>query len=48
MGATIGREPAEAFWGGYTSIVIDPDGHPREIAHNPGWHVTEEGGVRLG
>jgi uncharacterized protein len=46
-GATIGREPAEAFWGGYTALFIDPDGHPWEIAHNPRWTVTEDGGVRL-
>jgi uncharacterized protein len=46
-GATIGREPAETFWGGYSSIMIDPDGHPWEIAHNPGWTLTADGGVRL-
>jgi hypothetical protein len=47
-GARVGREPAETFWGGYSSIVIDPDGHPWEIAHNPGWHLDEEGGLHLG
>jgi uncharacterized protein len=46
-GATIGREPAETFWGGYSSVMIDPDGHPWEIAHNPHWTVTEGGGVSL-
>jgi uncharacterized glyoxalase superfamily protein PhnB len=46
-GATVAREPAEAFWGGYTSMVIDPDGHPWEIAHNPGWDLDEEGGAHL-
>ena len=46
-GATIGREPAETFWGGYSAVFIDPDGHPWEIAHNPHWTVTEDGGVRL-
>ena len=46
-GATIGREPAETFWGGYSSVMIDPEGHPWEIAHNPHWTITEEGGVRL-
>ena len=45
--ATIGREPAETFWGGYSSVFIDPDGHPWEIAHNPHWTLTEDGGVRL-
>ncbi len=46
-GATIAREPAETFWGGYDSVVIDPDGHPWEIAHNPGWRLTDDGGVHL-
>jgi hypothetical protein len=47
-GATIAREPAETFWGGYSSVMIDPDGHPWEIALNPRWTLTEDGGVRLG
>jgi hypothetical protein len=46
-GAVIGREPAETFWGGYSGVFIDPEGHPWEVAHNPRWVVTEEGGVRL-
>ncbi len=46
-GATIGREPAETFWGGYSSVFLDPDGHPWEIAHNPHWTLTPDGGVRL-
>jgi catechol 2,3-dioxygenase-like lactoylglutathione lyase family enzyme len=47
-GATIGREPAETFWGGYSSVFIDPEGHPWEIAHNPHWTLTSDGGVNLG
>jgi predicted lactoylglutathione lyase len=46
-GATIGREPAETFWGGYSAIFIDPDGHPWEIAHNPSWTIEEDGSVSL-
>jgi catechol 2,3-dioxygenase-like lactoylglutathione lyase family enzyme len=46
-GATIGREPAETFWGGYSGVFVDPEGHPWEIAHNPRWTLTEDGGVRL-
>jgi uncharacterized protein len=46
-GARIGREPAETFWGGYSGVIVDPDGHPWEIAHNPHWTVTEDGGVKL-
>ena len=47
-GATIGREPGETFWGGYSAIFVDPEGHPWEIAHNPHWTITPDGGVRLG
>jgi hypothetical protein len=46
-GARIGREPEETFWGGYSSVFIDPDGHPWEVAHNPHWTLTDDGGVRL-
>lgn len=47
-GATIGREPARTFWGGYSGLFVDPEGHPWEVAHNPRWTITAEGGVRLG
>jgi predicted lactoylglutathione lyase len=46
-GATIGREPGETFYGGYSGIFIDPDGHPWEVAHNPRWTITEDGATRL-
>jgi predicted lactoylglutathione lyase len=46
-GATIGREPAETFWGGYSGVFIDPDGHPWEIAHNPRWTIADDGSVIL-
>ena len=46
-GATIGRRGAETFWGGYTGIFIDPDGHPWEVAHNPGWPIQPDGTVHL-
>jgi predicted lactoylglutathione lyase len=46
-GATIGREPAATFWGGYSSVIVDPEGHPWEIAHNPHWTITADGGVSL-
>jgi catechol 2,3-dioxygenase-like lactoylglutathione lyase family enzyme len=46
-GATIGREPAATFWGGYSGVFADPDGHPWEVAHNPHWQVTEDGGISL-
>ncbi len=46
-GARIGREPGPTFWGGYSGISIDPDGHTWEVAHNPGWHLEDDGSVRL-
>jgi uncharacterized protein len=46
-GANIVREPAETFWGGYSAVFIDPDGHPWEVAHNPRWRITDEGQTRL-
>ena len=46
-GATIGREPAETFWGGYSGIFIDPDGHPWEVAYNSRWNLAEDGSVTL-
>jgi uncharacterized protein len=46
-GATIGREPAGTFWGGYSALFIDPDGHPWEVAHNPGWTLLADGSVSM-
>jgi predicted lactoylglutathione lyase len=46
-GATIAREGAATFWGGYSGVFIDPDGHPWEVAHNPGWKLQSDGSVRL-
>jgi catechol 2,3-dioxygenase-like lactoylglutathione lyase family enzyme len=46
-GADIVREPAEAFWGGYSAAFTDPDGHPWEVAHNPHWTIREDGSIEL-
>jgi catechol 2,3-dioxygenase-like lactoylglutathione lyase family enzyme len=46
-GARIGREPAETFYGGYAGVFIDPDGHPWEVAHNPGFELHEDGSIGL-
>jgi uncharacterized protein len=47
-GATIPRSGAETFWGGYSGVFVDPDGHPWEVAHNPRWTVHEDGRTTLG
>jgi predicted lactoylglutathione lyase len=46
-GATIGRRGAETFWGGYSGVFVDPDGHPWEVAHNPRWTIEADGSVKL-
>jgi catechol 2,3-dioxygenase-like lactoylglutathione lyase family enzyme len=46
-GATIGRPGANTFWGGYSGVFIDPEGHPWEVAHNPHWKLSEDGSVSL-
>jgi hypothetical protein len=46
-GARIAREPAKTFWGGYSGVFVDPDGHPWEVAHNPNWTLDADGSVRL-
>jgi len=46
-GATVARPAGETFWGGYSGIFHDPDGHPWEIAHNPSWTIEDDGSVKL-
>jgi catechol 2,3-dioxygenase-like lactoylglutathione lyase family enzyme len=47
-GARIARGGAPTEWGGYSGVFVDPDGHPWEIAVNPGWPLDDDGSVRLG
>ena len=47
-GATIARQGAETFWGGYSGVFVDPEGHAWEVAHNPHWTVAADGSVSLG
>jgi predicted lactoylglutathione lyase len=46
-GARIPREGAETFWGGYSGMFHDLDGHPWEVAHNPHWRVAADGSTNL-
>jgi uncharacterized protein len=46
-GGTVLREGAATFWGGYSGVFADPDGHPWEIAHNPHWTIRDDGSVSL-
>ena len=46
-GATVTKDPAETFYGGYAGYFLDPDGHAWEVAHNPGFTLTEDGALVL-
>ena len=46
-GATLARPGAQTFWGGYSGVFVDPDGHPWEVAHNPHWTLAADGSVEL-
>lgn len=46
-GATIGRPGEATFWGGYSGVFVDPDGHPWEVAHNPHWTLAADGSIRI-
>ena len=44
-GVKIIKKPKDAFWGGYSSYVSDPDGNLWEIAFNPFLPLDENGNV---
>jgi predicted lactoylglutathione lyase len=46
-GATVTKEPAETFYGGYAGYFTDPDGHAWEVAYNPGFTLAEDGSLTL-
>lgn len=46
-GATVTRRPATTFYGGYAGVFTDPDGHPWEIAYNPGFAMAADGSIEL-
>jgi catechol 2,3-dioxygenase-like lactoylglutathione lyase family enzyme len=46
-GARITKPAAETFYGGYAGYFADLDGHLWEVAHNPGFTLTEDGSLIL-
>jgi hypothetical protein len=46
-GGRVTREGAETFWGGYSGVFLDTEGHAWEVAHNPHWTVNDDGSVSL-
>lgn len=46
-GGRLVKQPAEAFWGGYSGYFSDPNGHLWEVAYNPHWTLDEIGRVTV-
>ena len=46
-GGTILRSGAATFWGGYSGVFADPEGHAWEVAHNPHWTLRADGSISL-
>ena len=46
-GGTLLKPATLADWGGTSGYFADPDGHPWEVAHNPGFPIDEDGRVRI-
>ena len=46
-GGTVARPGGPTFWGGYSGVFVDPEGHPWEVAHNPDWTIHDDGSIIL-
>jgi len=46
-GAAEIRPPERQFWGGYSGVFADLDGHYWELAYNPAWLPGEDGQIRI-
>ncbi|QBI18591.1 VOC family protein [Egibacter rhizosphaerae] len=46
-GATVTRPPGKTFYGGYAACFADLDGHVWEVAHNPGFTLSEDGALTV-
>jgi catechol 2,3-dioxygenase-like lactoylglutathione lyase family enzyme len=46
-GATLLKAAQETSWGGYSGYFADPDRHPWEIVHAPGFSLSPEGRLLL-
>jgi catechol 2,3-dioxygenase-like lactoylglutathione lyase family enzyme len=46
-GASILKPAEMAIFGGLSGYFADPDGHPWEVAHNPGFPLDPEGRVTI-
>ena len=46
-GGSVPRRGAPTFWGGYSGVFVDPEGHAWEVAHNPRWTIADDGSITL-
>jgi uncharacterized protein len=46
-GARIARSGGPTFWGGYSGVFVDPDGHAWEVAYNPSTTIGPDGSTKL-
>jgi catechol 2,3-dioxygenase-like lactoylglutathione lyase family enzyme len=46
-GGLITKPPSATFYGGYAAYFRDPDGHPWEVAYNPGFTLNADGTLTL-
>ena len=46
-GAEVTRPAATTFYGGYAGCFTDPEGHPWEVAYNPGFTLEADGTLTI-
>lgn len=46
-GATVTRDAAVTFYGGYAGFFTDLDGHAWEVAYNPGFALAADGSITV-
>ena len=46
-GGTVPKPAQATFWGGYAGYFADPDGHLWEVAHNPGFPLSDDGRLQI-
>jgi catechol 2,3-dioxygenase-like lactoylglutathione lyase family enzyme len=46
-GGRIVRAAGKTFWGGYSGVFLDPDGHAWEVAYGPNWKIAEDGSMSM-
>ncbi|WP_374311507.1 VOC family protein [Dongia sp.] len=46
-GGKLLKKPEDVFWGGYSGYFADPEGHIWELAWNPFFPLSADGGITL-